>query len=131
MSVLHIRGVQAAQKATEENSLRFELPLIGTVTLPPTEQLAYVGGITLLVALDVIEWPVGVALTAGHILSTVRHNKVVQDFGHALESALPAGRPRAHLVHGERLRRENGRYHRAGNQLPCTAAEGAVRASAT
>ena len=55
--------------------------------LPPTEQQAHVGGIALLVALDIIEWPVGAALTAGHILTTVSHNTVVQDFGHALESA--------------------------------------------
>ena len=49
--------------------------------LPPTEQLAYIGGIALLAALDIIEWPVSAALTAGHVLTTVSHNKVVQTSG--------------------------------------------------
>jgi hypothetical protein len=84
---LRIRGARAAEKATEQNSTRINMPLIGMVSLPPPEQLAYVGGIALLTALEVIDWPVGVALTAGHILSTVGHNKVLQDFGHALEAA--------------------------------------------
>ena len=87
MNGLHIPGVRAAQKATEKNSVRVELPLIGTVVLPPTKQLAYVGGIALLAAVDIIEWPVAVALTAGHLLNRVSHDKVVQDFGHALQSA--------------------------------------------
>ena len=87
MNVPHIPGVRAAQEATEKNSIRVEVPLIGTVVLPPTEQLAYVGGVGLLLALDIIEWPVAVALTAGHILTTLSHKKVLQDFGHALQSA--------------------------------------------
>ncbi len=63
------------------------MPLIGTITLPPPDQLAYVGGIAALVALEVMEWPVGLALTAGHVLATNSHNKIIQDFGHALEAA--------------------------------------------
>jgi hypothetical protein len=57
------------------------------VTLPPAEQLAYVGGIVLLATLEIIEWPVGIALIAGRILAGASSNKVVQDFGHALEEA--------------------------------------------
>jgi hypothetical protein len=82
-----VRGTHAAQKAAEANTLRVDVPLIGTVTLPPAEQLAYVGGIAILAALEIIEWPVGVVLAAGHILATSSNNKVVQDFGHALEAA--------------------------------------------
>jgi hypothetical protein len=82
-----IRGTQAVQKAAEANTLRVGVPLVGTVTLPPAEQLAYVGGIALLAAFEIIEWPVGVALIAGHIFSTSSHNKVVRDFGRALEAA--------------------------------------------
>lgn len=87
MNVPRVHGTQAAQRATDANSVRVNVPLIGTVTLPPAEQLAFVGGIALLAALDIIEWPVGVALTAGHILASVSHRKVVQDFGDALEEA--------------------------------------------
>jgi hypothetical protein len=87
MSVSSVHGTRAAQKATDANSLRVNVPLIGTVKLPPTEQLAFVGGIALLAALDIIEWPVGVALTAGHILASASNKKVVQDFGEAIEAA--------------------------------------------
>jgi hypothetical protein len=81
------RGHQAAEKATEKNCLRVDVPVIGTLTLPPPQQLAYIGGIAALAALDVIDWPVGLVLVAGHILATRSRNKIVQDFGDALEEA--------------------------------------------
>lgn len=96
MSALHslpaaaqrrIRGRRAAEKAAEKNSSRVTVPLIGAITLPPPDQLAYMGGIAALVAFEVIEWPVGLALCAGRALANFSHNKVIQDFGHALESA--------------------------------------------
>jgi hypothetical protein len=87
MNVPHPHGTRAAQKATDANSVRVNVPLIGTVTLPPADELAFVGGIALLTALDIIEWPVGLVLTAGHILASAKHKKVVEDFGQALEAA--------------------------------------------
>ena len=81
------RGRQAAEKVAEKNSLRVDVPVIGTLTLPPPQQLAYVGGIVALAALDVIDWPVGLVLVAGHVLATRSRNKIVQDFGDALEEA--------------------------------------------
>ena len=82
---LRPRGQKAAEKATEKNSTRVDVPLIGTVTLPPPQLLAYLGGIAALTALEVIEWPVGLALAAGHVLVTSTHNKALQEFGNALE----------------------------------------------
>lgn len=81
------RGRKAAEKATAKNSVHVSLPGIGTVTLPPAENLAFLGGIALLTALEVIEWPVAVALAAGHALAARSHNKIVEDFGQALEEA--------------------------------------------
>ena len=81
-------GRQAAAKATERNSVRVPVPVLGTVTLPPPEQLAFVGGIAVLTVLEVMEWPVAVALVAGHVLTARSHNKVVRDFGEALQEAL-------------------------------------------
>lgn len=82
---LRPNGEEAAEVATERNSVCVPVPLIGTVRLPPPQQLAYVAGIAALAAFEVIEWPVGLALAAGHVLATSSHNKVVQDFGKALE----------------------------------------------
>ncbi|HXT93736.1 MAG TPA: hypothetical protein VN714_31285 [Trebonia sp.] len=86
----HPDGRHAAAKATERNSVRVAVPVIGTVTLPPPEQLAFVGGVAALTVLEVIEWPVAVALVAGHVLAARSHNKVVRDFGEALQEALSA-----------------------------------------
>ncbi|HYZ57128.1 MAG TPA: hypothetical protein VE733_27005 [Streptosporangiaceae bacterium] len=80
-------GRQAAEKAAEKNSLRVDVPVIGTLTLPPPQQLAFVGGIAVLAALDIIDWPVGLVVVAGHVLATRSRNKIVRDFGNALEEA--------------------------------------------
>ena len=81
------RGHRAAKAATAKNTLRVELPVLGAVTLPPPEQLAYVGGIAALAALEIIEWPIGLALATGHLLAATRGNKALRDFGDALEEA--------------------------------------------
>jgi hypothetical protein len=81
------QGRRAAKEVMEKNSTRVTVPLLGTVTLPPPENVAFLGGIAALVALEVIEWPIGLALIAGHALATRSHNKLVQDFGRALEEA--------------------------------------------
>jgi hypothetical protein len=63
------------------------LPLFGRVQLPRPEHLAYYGAITALVALEVIEWPVGVALAVGHALIHQQHSRTMQELGEALEEA--------------------------------------------
>jgi hypothetical protein len=87
-TILHRARVhQVMEKVAEENSLRVDVPVIGTLTLPPPQQLAYLGGVAALAALDIIDWPVGLALIAGHVLATRSHNKIVQEFGNALQGA--------------------------------------------
>ena len=80
-------GQRAAAKAADRNSLRLTVPVLGTVTLPPPQQLAYLGGIAALTTLQLIEWPVGLTLAAGHLLATSHGNKALRDFGEALEEA--------------------------------------------
>jgi hypothetical protein len=83
----HRHAQRAAHHAAERNRLHLKLPLVGTVTLPPTDQLAYLGGITGLAALGILEWPVAAILGAGHVVATNRNNKNLADFGEALEKA--------------------------------------------
>jgi hypothetical protein len=83
----HQRGHRAAKSATAKNTLQLDVPVLGTLTLPPPEQLAYVAGIATLAALEIIEWPIGLTLAAGHLLATTRGNKALRDFGDALEEA--------------------------------------------
>jgi hypothetical protein len=81
------RGHRAAQAATAKNTLHVQLPILGAVTLPPPEQLTYIGGIAALAALEIIEWPVGLALATGYLLAATHGNKTLRDFGDALEQA--------------------------------------------
>jgi hypothetical protein len=55
--------------------------------LPPTDQLAFLAGLGLLAALDIIDWPVVLAIAAGHEIARSRHSKVLREFGEALEEA--------------------------------------------
>jgi len=80
-------GRRAAQHATDRNSVRLTVPLIGTVDLPPTEELAYIGGVGVLAVAGVLEWPIAAVLAVGHLFANSRHNKTMRDFGEALEQA--------------------------------------------
>lgn len=75
----------AADQATRRNSTQVSVPLLGTVKLPATDELAFIGGVGLLAVVGAIEWPVAVLLGAGHALASSHRNKVVREFGEALE----------------------------------------------
>ncbi len=77
----------AAERAAGRNTVRIDLPGHLRVELPSLDQLAYLGGVAALVALDLIEWPVAVAVMVGHALVNNRHSKALRDFGEALEEA--------------------------------------------
>ncbi|MFF0221683.1 hypothetical protein [Streptomyces sp. NPDC004629] len=57
------------------------------IELPPKEQLAFLAGLGFLTALELIEWPVALAIGVGHELARSRHGKVLREFGQALEEA--------------------------------------------
>ena len=77
----------AADKATRRNSTQVTVPFLGTVKLPAADELAFLGGVGVLAVVGAIEWPVAVVLGAGHALAANRRNKVVREFGEALEKA--------------------------------------------
>lgn len=82
-----VHGRRAARQATARNSVRVTLPIVGTVELPPTQDLTYIGGLGLLTVVGLLEWPIAATLGVGHLLAADRRNKVVHDFGDALEEA--------------------------------------------
>lgn len=51
--------VEAAQKFS------IRLPLVGKVSVPPPDQLAFYGALGLLVAVELIDWPVALAIGVG------------------------------------------------------------------
>ncbi len=74
----------AARRATHRDSVRVGLPLLGSVRLP-REELAFLTGVAVLGVAGVVEWPVVVLLGVGHALVNRRHNRVLREFGEALQ----------------------------------------------
>src|SRR5579859_7471719 len=78
---------EAAAKAKRTTRTRVPVPLIGHVDLPPADELAFMAGIGALAVVGAVEWPVAVVLGAGHALANLRRNKMLREFGEALERA--------------------------------------------
>ncbi|SEG42368.1 hypothetical protein SAMN04489712_105134 [Thermomonospora echinospora] len=78
---------RAAARSREHGATRLELPVVGTVKLPPRNQLAFIGGVGLLAMAGVIDWPVAAVIGLGHLLAGDRSDQAVHDFGEALEQA--------------------------------------------
>lgn len=81
-------GVRAAaRQAIDKNTARVNLPGLGVITLPSPMRLAWYGGLATIAAFGIIEWPVAAVLAAGHLLAEDHHNRLLHDFGEALEEA--------------------------------------------
>ncbi len=80
-------GVRAAQDATDRHSTVVRLPALGELRLPSTDQIAFLGGLGLLAALGIVEWPLAVAVGVGHALASNHNDRVIHEFGQALEEA--------------------------------------------
>jgi hypothetical protein len=78
---------EAVQKVREAQGFAVSLPVVGRVSVPRPEQLAFYGGLAALAALQIIDWPVALAITAGHVLASQHHNRVLEELGEALEEA--------------------------------------------
>jgi hypothetical protein len=77
----------AVERVREAETFAVTLPIVGRLRIPRPDQLAYYGALAGLAALEIIDWPIAVAIGAGHVLASKHHNKVAQELGEALESA--------------------------------------------
>jgi hypothetical protein len=57
-----------AQVVRKSERFALDLPLVGRIGVPRPEQVAFFLGLGALVALELIEWPVALALGAGQVL---------------------------------------------------------------
>jgi hypothetical protein len=78
---------RAAEQVVRQHSLQVHLPIVGEVVLPAIDQLAFIGGVIVLAIVGLVEWPVAVLLSAGHVLANSSHRKLVREFGEAMEAA--------------------------------------------
>jgi hypothetical protein len=82
-----MRPRAAADTVARRDSVRVRVPLLGQVGLPPADDLAFLAGVGVLAVVGAVEWPVAVLLGVGHALASRRRDKVLREFGEALEQA--------------------------------------------
>ncbi|WP_186785769.1 hypothetical protein [Streptomyces misionensis] len=76
----------AAEHVVTGNSITVRMGDL-RLELPPGDQLAFLAGLGVLTAFELIEWPIALAIGVGHELARSRHGKVLREFGEALEEA--------------------------------------------
>jgi hypothetical protein len=57
------------------------------IETPPIEHLVFYAGLGVLAAIEIIEWPVALLLTAGHLLADLTNRPGLQGLGEVLEEA--------------------------------------------
>ncbi|NYH44163.1 hypothetical protein HNR22_003890 [Micromonospora jinlongensis] len=86
MSML-TRHLNGSQENVQMYSRRMDLPMLGEVALPPPDKVTYYAGIGVLAALQVIEWPIALVVTAGHLLADQHFSGLARGVGRALQDA--------------------------------------------
>jgi hypothetical protein len=61
-----------AQRVRDADRFALQLPVVGRVPIPRPDQLAFYGALAALVAVELVEWPVAVAIGVGHALVSGR-----------------------------------------------------------
>lgn len=78
-------NVMAQQLSTGPIHLHFEG--IGTITLPGVQTLAFLGGVGVLVAVGMIEWPIAALFIAARLLAGSKNSAALRGLGDALAIA--------------------------------------------
>lgn len=81
------RQLSGGREMVRTYSRRVDVPMLGEVAVPPPDKIAYYGGLGVLAALQVIEWPLALVITAGHVLADQHMSRLVKGLGEALQSA--------------------------------------------
>lgn len=82
-----IAGPPVEAASVQSYARQVRLPLIGQVAVPPPDKVAYYAGLGVLALLEVIEWPLALVITAGHILADQHLSGLARGIGEALEQA--------------------------------------------
>ena len=77
----------AVERVRDAETFAVRLQVVGQVRIPRPEQLAYYGALAGLAALEIIDWPIALAIGAGHALAASHHHKVASELGDALQDA--------------------------------------------
>jgi hypothetical protein len=77
----------AVDRIREAESFAVQLPIVGRVRIPRPDQLAYYGGLAVLAAIEIIDWPVALIIATGHALANQHHSRLAEELGEAIEEA--------------------------------------------
>ena len=61
-----------SQRVRDADRFALQLPVVGRVPIPRPDQLAFYGALAALVAVEMVEWPVAVAIGVGHAIVSGR-----------------------------------------------------------
>lgn len=64
-----------ARRVADADRFALRLPIVGRVPFPRPDQLAFYGALAALVAVELVEWPVAIAIGAGHALVTAEQKE--------------------------------------------------------
>ncbi|GGO06866.1 hypothetical protein [Micromonospora parathelypteridis] len=81
------RHLNGSHETVQMYSRRVEIPLLGEMAVPPPDKVVYYAGLGVLAALQVIEWPIAIVITAGHLLADQHFSGLVRGVGEALQDA--------------------------------------------
>ncbi|WP_143675189.1 hypothetical protein [Streptomyces sp. JV178] len=76
----------AAERAVTHHAVTLDV-FGARIELLPPDQLAFLAGVGVLAACEIIEWPVALILAVGHQLAHSHHGRMLREFGEALEEA--------------------------------------------
>jgi hypothetical protein len=78
--------ISKALGAAARNVKHVHVPAVGEVVIPPPERVAYYAGMGVLAAVGLIEWPLAVLITAGHVMADQQVFSRLRGLGQAAES---------------------------------------------
>jgi hypothetical protein len=64
------------QRVRDADRFALQLPMVGRVPIPRPDQLAFYGALAGLVAVELVDWPVAVAIGVGHALISGRTEQI-------------------------------------------------------
>lgn len=63
---------EVTRRVRDADRFALQLPVVGRVPIPRPDQLAFYGALAGLVAIELVDWPVAVAIGVGHALISGR-----------------------------------------------------------
>jgi hypothetical protein len=67
-----VSHTDVSRRVRQANRFALQLPVVGRVPIPRPDQLAFYGALAALVAVEMVDWPVALAIGVGHALVSER-----------------------------------------------------------